>query len=412
MADVKRRDTCRICRGDTLRPVINLGPAPLANQYKTRGELDRPEPYYPLELYRCTDCGLVQLRDIVPAETLFREYDYVAGQTSESLPEHFVSYAEQVVDTIDMADPFIVGIGSNDGTFLRALQDRGATVLGVDPARNVARIAEERGVETMPRFFTPAVAEDITTERGNADVVVANNVLGHVDALHDVIDGIKMLLREGGSLFFEVQYLPDLLDKTAFDMVYHEHRSYLSVKPLNRLFQEHGMSMVGIDHEPVQGGSIRVHAVNQQDATASSATHMIRDEESSGVYDAETYRGFRSAVHALRQDLCRLLQEEVPDGAAIAGYGAPAKAATLLNFCNIGSEHIRFVTDEIPAKQGKYIPGTRIPITPPEALQERDADHALMLSWNFRDEILSKEAAFLEDGGRFILPIPDPKILE
>lgn len=409
---MKRRDRCRICQGDDFQQVINLGPAPLANSYREEDEFTQPERFYPLVVYRCRDCGLVQLRDIVPQEQLFGHYPYVAGETSDSLPEHFDSYAKTVLDAEDDSNPFVVGIGSNDGTLLRAFQKRGAAVLGVDPAENIVSRAESAGVETVNAFFEANVAANIRDERGPADIVVANNVLGHVDDLHNVIDGISTLLHPSGRLIFEVPYLPDLMEKRAFDTIYHEHRSYFHLTPLERLFQEHDMRMMHITHTSVQGGSIRVTVRNNPEGkTGDAVQQRIRQEEQTGMGQDATYDDFAASVEDVRHTLCQLLHRLRADGATIVGYGAPAKAAILLNYCNLGVNEISYAVDEIGAKQGRHIPGTRIPITTPETFRDDAVDYALLLAWNYEEEILEKEQTFRENGGRFIRPVPEPKIL-
>lgn len=407
---MKRRTTCRICGGTSFDTVIPLGPAPLANAYKDEADLENSEPYYPLTVYRCRGCGLVQLRDIVDAETLFDQYDYFTGQTSESFPAHFTRYADDVLSTIDVEDPFIVGIGSNDGTLLQVFQERGATVLGVDPAENVAEYAREHGVETLPRFFGEAVAGEIREEHGPADVVVANNVLGHVDDLHSVIGGVERLLSESGHFFAEVPYLRSLLDGNEFDTVYHEHRSYVAVKPLQRLFSDHSLGIVDVQEKDVHGGSIRIHAQKGRDHAPSTVGSWIDAEEEDGLYTEATYTAFAKNIERIRHVLTTLVRTLTRNGHTIAGYGAPAKASVLLNYCNLDDSDISFVTDAIPQKQGKYLPGTRIPIRPPEAFPG-DADYSLMFAWNYRDEILQKERSFLEAGGTFILPHPRPTLV-
>ena len=408
MNEIKYKDRCRICEKSFFEPVINIGPAPLANNYSRNR--DTSEEYFPLILYRCKNCGLVQLRDIVSKEVLFKNYDYFTGETSETLPEHFESYANQVLSEVESNNPLIIGIGSNDGTFLHALANRGARVLGVDPAENIAEIAEEKGVNTIPEFFNSEVAENLATSE-LADVVVANNVIGHVDDLHDVIKGIRTILKDNGMFFFEVQYLPDLIDKNAFDMIYHEHRSYLSIKPLNHLLQKHNMSIVEVQRVPTQGGSIRVKAVNKSNGICKQVKEMVAQEESQQIYASDCYHKFGSSIIELRNELCHLLQDLRNEGNTIVGYGAPAKAAILLNYCNIGDDVLSFVTDEIPAKQRKFIPGTRIPIKPTEAFRQENVDYALMLAWNYKEEIVQKEKEFLNNGGKFIVPLPRPTVI-
>jgi len=404
---VKQRDNCRICESNEIESVINLGSAPLANDYVSEEQVTESEDFYPLQVYRCPNCGLVQLKDIVPAEKLFSSYDYVTGETSNSLPKHFQDYAKKALTDLNKEEPFIVGIGSNDGTLLKAFKNNGAKVLGIDPAENIAEIAEERGVETRTDFFNTNTAERIKLEKQKADVIVANNVLGHIDEVKEAIEGIGKLLKEDGKFFFEVPYLRELLDNRELDTIYHEHRSYYGLKPLKHLLKTGNLSMVDVDVIDVQGGSLRVKAV-KQDKTSEKVQKMIEKED---IYSRERYMQFSKECYNLRNRLSTLITELNAEDKTIAGYGAPAKASVLLNFCNIGKESIDFVTDEISYKQGKYIPGTRIPIKKPDKFNKEKVDYGLMLAWNYEDEILEKESEFLKDGGKFIIPLPEPKIV-
>ncbi len=407
-ADCRRRDTCRLCGGRDLTLVLELAPTPPANAFVAADARDRDQPRYPLDVFFCRDCAHVQLLDVVDPGMLFRNYVYVSG-TSPVFVRHFEDYADAVVERFKpRPGALVVDVGSNDGTLLGAFKRRGMAVLGVDPATAIARRASEAGIETMAEFFTPALAAGIRAERGPAAVVTANNVFAHVDDLAGLRDGVRELLAPDGIFVFEVSYLADVVEKTLFDTIYHEHLAYHSVKPLRRFFEAGGMDLFAVERIDVHGGSLRgiAQAAGGPHADDGSVAALAAEEEGAGLDSAETFRDFAGRIRRLGGELNRLVSKIKADGKTIAGFGAPAKATTLMHHFGIGADVIDFIVDDNPLKQGLYTPGQHIPVLPPQALYDRRPDYAIVLAWNFAPSIIAKHSAFRDRGGRFIVPLP------
>ena len=407
-ASLVRRDTCRICDGRTLDRVLSFGCTPLANAFLRREELGGSEDTFPLELHLCADCGHLQLLDVVDPERLFRDYLYVSS-TSPAFVEHFRRYADDVLArSAPPPGSLVVEIGSNDGVLLRHFQARGMKVLGVDPALAIARAATASGIETLPRFFDAAVAEEILGRHGPAAVVAANNVLAHADDLHGILRGVERLLGPQGVLVFEVSYLLDVYEKTLFDMTYHEHLSYHSVAPLVRLLEAHGLELVEALRVPTHGGSLRALAQRRGGPLARGASvgDLIARERAAGLDRAATFVGFGERIADLKRELRSLLLGLRAEGRRIAGYGAPAKLTTLMHVFEIGPEIVEFVVDDSPLKQHRYTPGHHIPVLPVSELYRAKPDFVLILAWNFAESIIANHRAFQEQGGRFIVPLP------
>ncbi len=407
-ADCRRRDTCRLCGGRDLTLVLELAPTPPANAFVAADARDRDQPRYPLDVFFCRDCAHVQLLDVVDPGMLFRNYVYVSG-TSPVFVRHFEDYADAVVERFKpRPGALVVDVGSNDGTLLGAFKRRGMAVLGVDPATAIARRASEAGIETMAEFFTPALAAGIRAERGPAAVVTANNVFAHVDDLAGLRDGVRELLAPDGVFVFEVSYLADVVEKTLFDTIYHEHLAYHSVKPLRRFFEAGGMDLFAVERIDVHGGSLRgiAQAAGGPHADDGSVAALAAEEEGAGLDSAETFRDFAGRIRRMGGELNRLVSKIKADGKTIAGFGAPAKATTLMHHFGIGADVIDFIVDDNPLKQGLYTPGQHIPVLPPQALYDRRPDYAIVLAWNFAPSIIAKHSAFRDRGGRFIVPLP------
>jgi SAM-dependent methyltransferase len=408
-----RREDCRVCGGQSLVRFLDLGESPLANRFLHAEQREEAEPHFPLDVYFCSDCTQVQLGEVVPPEILFRDYIYVTG-TSATMPLHFGGLAERVTSRFFQGKdtPFIVEAGSNDGTLLSAFLRQGARVLGVDPATNIARLARERGVDTVNEFFGEATAKKIQQERGNADVIVGCNVFAHVDDLSDFVRGVKALLAPGGVFVVEVPYLFDLLDKLEFDTIYHEHLSYFSVTALDHLFTRHGLSLFDIEYYPIHGGTIRCYAQHQNGPhQEKDRLKYLEKEEILGVRKQSMYLDFASKVEALRHSLVELLKSLRAKGYRVAGYGSPAKGNTLLNYMKIDSSLLDFLVDKNPMKHNLYSPGMKLPVLPVEQLLARKPEYTLILAWNFAEEIISQQQEYLRSGGHFIIPIPEPKII-
>jgi SAM-dependent methyltransferase len=410
--NLRRRTSCRLCGERTLELVLSLAPTPPANAFVRADQLDQQTEYFPLDVFFCHGCGHVQLLDIVDPGLLFEHYVYVSG-TSPVFVEHFRKYAAAVLGRLTpRPGSLAVDIGSNDGTLLRFFRDAGMRVVGVDPARRIASVATEQGIATIPAFFTAELAASVKAKYGPADLITANNVFAHADDLAGMVRGICELLTPDGLFVLEVSYLVDVFEKTLFDTIYHEHLSYHTVGPLRRFFEHNGMELIECHRVDSHGGSVRClvqKAGGPRPITDSVAALMAREAEL-GLNRPGTLRAFASKIEALGRDLADLLRRLKSQGRHIAGYGAPAKATTLLYQMGIGPELLDFIVDDSPLKQGLYSPGHHIPVLPPAALYQRNPDYLLILAWNFADAIMAKHHAFQQNGGRFIVPVPEIRV--
>jgi 2-polyprenyl-3-methyl-5-hydroxy-6-metoxy-1,4-benzoquinol methylase len=405
---------CRVCGGEGLQEFLSLGETPLANQFLRKDQLNSREPRYPLEVAFCSRCGLVQLSHVVSPERMFRNYLYTSSM-SRTLRYHFSQLATEAVQKFHLPKgAFVVDIGSNDGTLLKEFQAHGLRTLGIEPAANIAKMAEARKVETLNTFFTPEAASCVVETKGNADLITGTNVFAHVADLESFLRGIDRLLKETGIFLIEVPYLVDLLENTEFDTIYHEHLSYFAVRPLTVLFRKFRMEIQDIQRVPIHGGSIRVFVKRSSNPLpiSDSVEHFLSLEEERGLKSLKTYQAFAERVVTIKERLLHLLEDLKSEGNRIVGYGASAKGNTLLNYCGIGPETLDYIVDNIPLKQGLYTPGMHIPVLPEEKLREDQPDMALILAWNFAEEIMEKQQEYREKGGRFIVPIPDPRIIE
>ena len=405
--------TCRSCASANLRPVLSLGRTPLANALLTSDQLDQPEGTYPLDLVFCPDCALVQITETVAPEVLFREYLYLSS-FSDTVVQNAEGIARRMINSERLgADSLVAEIASNDGYLLQHYHHKGIPVLGIEPAANIARVArEDRGITTLCEFFSAKLAHDLAAVGQRADVIHGNNVLAHVADLNGVVQGLATLLKPRGVAVIEVPYVKDLIDHCEFDTIYHEHLCYFSLTALDRLFRRHDLVLRDVERIPIHGGSLRVF-VSRKDAAAPSAAvrALLAEEVAWGVQREEFYTGFGAAVTRLKEELLRTLGTLKGQGKRIAAYGASAKGSTLLNYFGIGREMVEFVVDRSTVKQGRYTPGTHLPILAPAALLERRPDYLLLLSWNFADEILAQQDVFRQQGGRFIIPIPECRIV-
>jgi 2-polyprenyl-3-methyl-5-hydroxy-6-metoxy-1,4-benzoquinol methylase len=386
---------------------------PLANALVPPETPAAAQPRFPLSLMRCERCDLAQLGEIVDPAHLFRNYNYLSS-TSDA----FVRHAKQLVDRLIAerrlnSGSQVVEIASNDGYLLRHYRALGVPVLGVEPAANIALEAQKRGIATVIDFFSRALAEKLTRDGRNADVLHANNVLAHVPDLRGVVAGIAMILKPGGIAVIEVPYLRDLVDRLEFDTIYHEHLCYFALTPLVRLFNSEKLAIIDVERVAVHGGSLRVFAeLGACSRPSANVTAMLAEEAAWGVRSAERYRRFGDAVRDFRPRLRDFLGALRAQGKSIAAYGAAAKGATLLNYCGIGRETIDFAVDRSPLKQGTALPGVEIPVFAPEELARQRPDYLLLLAWNFADEIIAQQQDYAKSGGRFIVPVPTPRVID
>ena len=409
----RRRATCRLCDSGDLSLVLSLTPTPLANAFVTADALNAPQECFPLDLSLCGECGHLQLLHVVDPSLLFADYVYVSG-TSPSFVAHFEDYAASVIKAYQPPPgALVVDIGSNDGTLLGFFQQAGMAVQGIDPARDIAKAASEVGIETLNAFFDAALAVQIREKKGAAAVVTANNVFAHIDDLASMVAGVRTLLDDDGVFVFEVSYLTDVLEKTLFDTIYHEHLSYHTVAPLVSFFAANGMELITADRVDTHGGSLRgvAQLAGGARAVASSVAACLELEDRLGLGRPGTFHDFAQRINVLKTSLRDLLAGLKAEGRSIAGYGAPAKATTLMYHFGLGPDIIDFIVDDSPLKQGLYSPGLHVPVLPSGAIAEHRPDYLLILAWNFAQSIMANNSAFHDMGGRFIIPVPKLEVV-
>ncbi len=404
---------CRACRSDRLTLFLPLGDHPLANGFLDDGQLARPEAVFPLDTYACLDCGLIQISDNVPAD-YFRQYVYVPS-TSDVMHAHFAAFADAIVTGL-LPDPggLVVDIGCNDGLLLKSLKDRGAHTLGVDPATNIVEIARGQGVEVVNEYFDSALARRIRAEYGPARVIVTTNTFHHIGDLDPFTEGVAILLDDGGTFIVELPHALEIVAQNQFDGIYHEHVSQFTVKSIVDHCRLFGMEVYAVEKLPVHGGSIRAFvrkAAGADAAPLATVAEWIARERGQGLFSADTYAAFRDRVETIRNDLMALLGELKDQGHRIVGYGASARGNTLLNYYRIGPDILDYIADRNSLKNGLYTPGMHIPVVPVERIVEDRPDFVLVLAWNFAEEIMAQQDEYRRLGGRFVLPIPEPRIV-
>lgn len=399
---------CRACQHTSLQSIIPLGDMPLAN-----GLIDsqtEQESLYNLEVLLCANCGLAQLKDTLPPDALFSDYVYFSSN-SDTMLHSASQLVEQIIPTLN-DDAFIIEIASNDGYLLKNYIKRNVPVLGIDPAQNIASHAAHDGIPTLCDFFSEKLASQLIRDGIKADVIHANNVMAHVPNINDFIRGLKILLKPSGYCVIEVPYFLDLVENLEFDTIYHEHVFYFSVKPLRKAFLSHGLEIFDIERLSIHGGSLRLFVGHcGQKAVQSAVNNFVLNEEKSDLYSLSKYADFMNDIYTLKVELVSLLHQFKKSGSKLAAYGASAKGTTLLNFFKIDKELIDFVVDRSVVKQGKYTPGTRLPIKATDTLLTEKVNYALLLTWNFLEEILNQQTSYTSTHGKFIVPFPEVKIV-
>lgn len=406
-------ENCRICKSSDLYFFLKLGPTPLANRFIKPGAKHEPEPSYPLDVCLCKKCGLVQLGFVVPPEILFKDYIYFSS-TSTTICNHFAQLADEVLAKFASKGDLIVEVASNDGVLLKNMLGKGVRPLGVEPATNIAKVANGAGIETLNDFFNSQTAKKIFDERGPARVILANNVFAHIPDLNDCVKGMGLLLSDDGAVIIEFPQLSDLYENLEFDTIYHEHLSYFSLKPLMHLFGKFGMDLFDARKFPVHGGTLRIYVQKKggpNKVNSDRLQSLVANEERLGLYTEKAYEQFAKDVETLRHELLAMLHGLKEKGKRIAAYSAPAKGNTLLNYCRIGPDLVDYAVDKSPVKQGLLTPGMHIPIFGLDHIRADRPDYLLVLAWNFKDEIMAQQSEFSSAGGHFIIPVPKPKIV-
>jgi SAM-dependent methyltransferase len=406
--------SCRFCFAPLEHTFVDLGTAPLCESFVSAERYNEPEAFYPLRAFVCASCHLVQLEALVQPESIFSEYAYFSSY-ADTWVEHARRYSEMAIERFGLgAGHFVAEIGSNDGYLLQHFVSRGIDVLGIDPAANVAAAAEKKRVPTLVRFFDRSVAASLVEKGRRADLIVANNVLAQVVDLHDFVGGIATLLKPGGVVTVEVPHLQRLIEHNEFDTIYHEHFSYFSLMTARRIFARHGLRCFDVDELATHGGSLRIYLCHDADAekpTRSSVAALEARESSAGLDRLECFTGFAARAKETKRRILDFLIDAKRRGRSVVGYGAPGKGNTLLNYCGVGTDFIDYTVDRNPYKQGKFLPGARLPIHHPDRIAETKPDYLFILPWNLKDEIIAQMSGIRAWGGRFVVPIPSVEVI-
>jgi SAM-dependent methyltransferase len=413
-ADAVGQAHCRGCWAPLHRSFVDLGMSPLCESYIEPEGLDYPEVFYPLHAYICDQCYLVQLKQYVGPEDIFADYAYFSSY-SDSWVEHARRFSETVIERFGIGgESLVMEIASNDGYLLQHFVKQNVPCIGIEPAANIARVAVERGIPTEVRFFGNDFARELARRSGRPDLIVGNNVLAHVPELNDFVAGLKTLLKPSGAIALEFPHLLQLIQHNQFDTIYHEHFSYLSFSVVEQLFAKHGLTLFDVEELPTHGGSLRIYA-RHSEVLALPVTERVEElrarEQALGFDSLDFYSDFTQKVRETKNRLLEFLIGARQAGKSIVGYGAPGKGNTLLNYCGIRTDYLDYTVDRSPHKQGRFTPGTHIPIEHPDRILETRPDYVLILPWNLADEICQQMAVIREWGGQFVVPIPEVRVL-
>lgn len=407
---------CRFCHSPLEQTFVDLGMSPLCQDHVKPEELNRMEPFYPLHAYVCGTCFLVQLEEFVAPSEIFNDYAYFSSY-SDSWLQHAKNYAQKITERLAIdSNSLVAELASNDGYLLQYFAEKKIPVLGIEPAANVAEYAiSKRGIRTETKFFGLNTANEMVGKYGKADLLVGNNVLAHVPDINDFVSGMKAFLNANGVITMEFPHLLRLVERNQFDTIYHEHFSYLSFTTVNKIFKYHGLTLFDVEELDTHGGSIRIYAKHREDSTrlvSSSVTELLDCEDRAGMSTMSFYADFEKNVRNTKWRILEFLIEAKNNGKTIAGYGAPGKGNTLLNYCGIRTDFIDYTVDRNPHKQGNFLPGTLIPIYEPSKIRETKPDFVFILPWNLKDEIMESMSFIAEWGGKFVIPIPELKIYD
>jgi SAM-dependent methyltransferase len=406
---------CRFCGAQLEHTFCDLGMSPLSNTFLTVEQLEQMEPHYPLHAYVCDSCFLVQLQEIETPQHIFAEDYLYFSSYSQTWLDHARAYADRMVERFGYGPAsLVVEIASNDGYLLQYFKRKNVPVLGIEPAENCARVAQQAGILTLVRFFGAVLASELKAQGKTADLLVGNNVLAHVPPLNDFVQGLKILLNPRGVITMEFPHLLNLMRENQFDTIYHEHYSYFSLYTVEQVFARQGLKLFDVERLPTHGGSLRIYAAHAEDASkaVTSQVTQLRDEEiRSGISEVQTYRGFAEQVKRTKRKLLAFLIQAKDAGKTVVAYGAPAKGNTLLNYCGVRTDFIDYAVDRSPHKQGRFLPGTRIPVFHPDRIRDTRPDYVLVLPWNIQDEVMSQMAHVREWGAKFVIPIPEVRVL-